>query len=213
MHPLLELFLDAADGRFPPADGTVSVIPSWRSGLSAVVSFTAHTIIATDTPEVLRDVRPDAYGAALHPGVLATLARYPARIGVVDATLAGRGRGGGSAELVVRTDLDDHPRVVHARAIRDDVAVHGAPAGAPDRGLVTLGTGLGGRREISIELFGDQPPGTGRRLIDEALRLIPVEQPVFAAVAPGNARSLRAFLATGFAPIGSEVIIEHQPVG
>lgn len=213
MSTLLELYLDAADGRFPPADGTVSVIPSWRPGLSAVVSFTAHTIIATDTPEVLRDVRPDAYGAALHPGVLATLARYPARIGVVDATLAGRGRGGGSAELVERTDLEDHPRVVHARAIRDDVTVHGAPEGAPDRGLVTLGTGLGGRREISIELFGDQPPGTGRRLIGQALELLPAGEIVFAAVAPGNARSLRAFLASGFSPIGSEVILQHRPAG
>jgi hypothetical protein len=29
---------------------------------------------------------------------------------------------------------------------------------------------------------------------------------VFAAVAPGNARSLRAFLAEGFVPLGSEVI-------
>lgn len=213
MSPLLELFLDAADGRFPPADGTVTIVPSWRADLSAVVSFTAHTVIATDTPEVLKGVRPDAFGAALHPGVLATLARYPARIGVVDATLVGRGTGSGESGLVERTDLDEHPRVVHARAIRDDVAVYGAVPTDPDSGLITVGTGLGGRRELSIELFGDQPAGTGRQLIEQALRLIPAGRPIFAAVAPGNARSLRAFLATGFVPLGSEVIIEHHPVG
>jgi hypothetical protein len=31
---------------------------------------------------------------------------------------------------------------------------------------------------------------------------------VFAAVAPGNARSLRAFLSEGFVPVGSEVIVQ-----
>lgn len=217
MSTLLEMYLDAADGRFPPADGTVSVIPSWRAGLSAVVSFTAHAVIATDTPDVLEGVRLGAYGSALHPGVLTTLAGYPARIGVIDVTLAGCGTGGGAgggpAALVQRADLDDHPRVLHARAIRDEVTVYGAPEGSPDQGLMTIGTGLGGRREFSIELLGAQAPGTGRRLISEALQLRPPGEPIFAAVAPGNARSLRAFLAVGFVPIGSEVIIEHQPVG
>jgi RimJ/RimL family protein N-acetyltransferase len=32
-------------------------------------------------------------------------------------------------------------------------------------------------------------------------------EPVFAAVSPGNARSLRALLACGFTPIGSEVLL------
>jgi hypothetical protein len=40
------------------------------------------------------------------------------------------------------------------------------------------------------------------------LRLVPAGEPVFAAVAPGNACSLRAFLAAGFTPVGSEVIIQ-----
>jgi hypothetical protein len=35
-----------------------------------------------------------------------------------------------------------------------------------------------------------------------------VNEPVFAAVSPGNARSLRAFLAAGFVPLGSEALIE-----
>jgi hypothetical protein len=73
-----------------------------------------------------------------------------------------------------------------------------------DRGLVTVAEGLAGRTEISVEAF---QVGSGRQLIREALCLVPAGQPVFAAVAPGNARSLRAFLAEGFVPIGSEVII------
>jgi RimJ/RimL family protein N-acetyltransferase len=36
--------------------------------------------------------------------------------------------------------------------------------------------------------------------------LIPKGDVVFAQVAPGNAASLRAFLAAGFRPIGSEVL-------
>jgi hypothetical protein len=46
-----------------------------------------------------------------------------------------------------------------------------------------------------------------RCLLSDALGLVPRGEPVFAAVAPGNARSLRAFLATGFVPLGSEVLI------
>jgi len=58
---------------------------------------------------------------------------------------------------------------------------------------------------MSVETLGDK--GFGRELIDEARRLVPAGEPVFAAVAPGNARSLRAFLASGFVPLGSEVIL------
>lgn len=45
------------------------------------------------------------------------------------------------------------------------------------------------------------------RVYGDERGLVPAGEPVFAAVAPGNARSLRTFLATGFVPIGSEVIL------
>ena len=41
----------------------------------------------------------------------------------------------------------------------------------------------------------------------EALRLVPAGEPVFAAASPGDARSLRAFLALGLTPVGSEVLV------
>jgi L-amino acid N-acyltransferase YncA len=49
--------------------------------------------------------------------------------------------------------------------------------------------------------------GHGRRFIDDAVCRAPADRWLFAAVSPGNARSLRAFLAAGFRPLASEVII------
>ena len=83
---------------------------------------------------------------------------------------------------------------------------------ADERGLVTIGRGLVGRTELSVELVGARPGrGTGRALIAEGLAAIDAGQLVFAQVAPGNAASLRAFLASGFVPIGSEVLIAAPP--
>jgi hypothetical protein len=109
--------------------------------------------------------------------------------------------------LPVRLDAEDHPRVRHARDLRTDVRVHGDA-----RGLVTLANGLAGRRELSIELAdpANASRGRGRSLLRDALALVPAGEPVFAAVSPGNARSLRAFLAAGFTPLGSEVILRPQ---
>jgi len=59
---------------------------------------------------------------------------------------------------------------------------------------------------MSVEA-NDHDRGLGTALIAEAIRLVPEGELLFAAVSPGNARSLRAFLALGFKPIGSEVLI------
>jgi hypothetical protein len=45
-HPLLAPLLAAAEGRFPPADGTVAFLPPLRSGRSAIISFTGHAVLA-----------------------------------------------------------------------------------------------------------------------------------------------------------------------
>lgn len=203
VHSLLELFLEAADGRFPPSDGEVTVVPRPAASQRAVVAFTGHAVIAADVDEAeARVLGADGFGGALHPRVLAWLAGDGGMIGVNDVTLVGRGRGGSPA-LAVRDDLNDHYRVRHARALRGDVRVLG-----DERGMVTLGQGLAGRLELSVETRAElHGRGAGRALIAEALTGIPTGERVFAAVSPGNARSLRAFLAVGFVPIGSEVII------
>ncbi len=148
------------------------------------------------------DLPLDGYGAALAPAVLLRLAGTAGRIGTLDVTLVARGRGGG--RLPERSDLMAHPRVEHAMALRRDVRVFG-----DERGLVTLAAGLAGRTEISVEAAEhlQSRGGVGRSLVQDALTLAPADTPVFAAVSPGNARSLRAFSAAGFRPIGSEILI------
>lgn len=202
-HPILDRLLAAAEGRFPSADGAVQMVPTWRPDLAAVVSFTGHAMIATAAPADLAGWALDGFGGALHPAVLLRLAGPGGTVGVLDATLVGRGTGAGSA-LEESDAWTDHPRVRHARALRDDVRVFGDA-----RGLVTLAVGLAGRTELSVELTSPPAAGAGRGLVLNALGLLPAGAPVFAAVAPGNARSLRAFLALGFVPIGSEIIVQR----
>ncbi len=197
-HPLLDHFVDAAAGRFPPVDGGFTRHPPLAGGLEAVVSFTGHAVFATrlDEPSLV-DLGANGFGSSLQPGVLTAMAGPDGLVGMIDVTLVGRGQGGG--DLPMRADLHDHPRVAHARSLRNRVQVFG-----DERGLVTLGLGLAGRLEMSVEAT---LTGAGRGLIAEALRLAPEGEAVFAAVSPGNARSLRAFLSCHFTPVGSEVII------
>ena len=203
VHRLLRAFLDATEGRFPPVDGGVThVDPPGR--VHGVVAFTGHTYVMAPAPIWPSDdidvPPPDGYGGSHDPRYVSWLARDAAEIGVLDAVLFARGTGAGSASLR-RTDRhDDHHRVDHARSIRDDVRVYG-----DERGFVTLSTGLVGRTEFGVEADpAGHNLGWGRSLVADALGLIPDGEPVFAAVSPGNARSMRAFLAVGFTPIGSE---------
>lgn len=204
-HLLLRLLLDAADARFPLADGGVTVLGPLPRGLECSVAFTGHAVIATSlTTDQVDELRPDGFGGSLAPDLLRGLAGPDGTVGSVDATLTARGTGG-PPRLPERTGLEDHPRVRRARELRGHVRTFG-----DERGLVTLADGLAGRRELSTELRDPQRGaglGAGRSLIRDALSLVPEGEPVFAAVAPGNARSLRAFLATGFTPIAAECIL------
>jgi hypothetical protein len=207
-HPLLSIYLRAARGEFPPADGKAIFVPPLQPKQAAIVSFTARAYIATSRPpDDFADFELDGFGSAIRPRFLTRLAGPTGHIFMTDMTLVGRGLGGGS--LPLRDDLEDHIRVRYARTIRTNVRVHG-----DERGFITLADGLAGRPELSIELTaGTENRGTGRALIAEAWKLTPIGEPLFAAVSPGNARSVRAFLAMGFVPIGSEVIIDHRFTG
>lgn len=197
------LLLAAADGRFPPVDGGVTALGPLPRGQAAVVSFTGHAVVASAlSGDELRALGADGFGAALRPHVLLAVAGAGGEVGTTDVTLAGRGTGRGSS-LTQTSRYDEHPRVRHARSLRDDVRVL-----ADERGLVTLARGLAGRTELSVELAADrQGQQLGGSLVQDALGLLPAGAPVFAGVAPGNARSLRAFLALGFAVLGSETVI------
>jgi hypothetical protein len=180
-------------------------VPPLPSGLELIVAFTGHAVVATSlgVDELLR-AGADGFGGAVTPDVQRLIAG-DGWIGTQDLILFGSGLDPGDVRpsLVRRNDLADHPRVAHALAIRDDVEVY-----ADERGLVTVARGAAGRLEISLELEpGRQGGGAGHGLLADARRLVPMGATVFAAVAPGNTRSLRMFLKQGFTPIGSEIVI------
>jgi hypothetical protein len=201
VHPLLPVLLAAAAGRFPPPDGAVDVLAPDADGTGAVVSFTGHSFVLADVDHAELVARgADGYGGATHPDVLRWLAADGRAIGSLDVVLARQSAPG--PPLARRDDLDDHPRVSRARAHRRQVEVYG-----DDTGLVVLGVGLAGRRELSVERFAGAAAGAGRRLIAAGLGRMPAGEWCFGQVAAGNAASLRAFLACGFVAIGSEVLI------
>jgi len=172
-----------------------------------VFAFTAHHVIAAPVdPDWVRSVLPSGdLSAPLNPPFLSALS---ARTGLVvnnlDAVLvADPAR---TAPELRRADDLDHERVALARFHRVDVQVWTA-----DGGVLTLGRGVAGRWEVSVEVDeAAQGRGLGRRLFAAARALTPQGEPVWAQVAPGNAASLRALLAAGFRPIGAEVLLVRE---
>lgn len=200
---MLTVLLGAAEGRFPPADGGVTYLPPLDGGWEAIVSLTGHAFVASRLAEDdLADLSPDGFGAVLRPELLLRLAGSGGSVGMTDVTLVATGRG--ERTLDPSPSLGGHPRVAYARSIRREVSVYGSTDG-----LFTMGEGLAGRLEMSVETSGNGVV-RGRDLIESALSLAPRGEPLFAAVSPGNARSLRAFLACGFTPLGSEVLIRPR---
>lgn len=206
-HPLLRVFVEAAHGRFPPSDGGVTFLPVHRPGVEAIVAFTGHAFVMSEMGSAdFADLELDGFGRAQRPEAQLRIARG-GRIGVLDATMAWLPRQITSDEVAEVTETGSfggHPRVMHAQAIRSDVRVF---SGA--EGLVTLSSGLAGRQEMGVAAF-DPGRGVGRRLIRAAQSIADPDSPLFAAVAPGNARSFRAFQAEGFSVVGSEVVIEVE---
>lgn len=196
---------DAVAERFPIDDGSVTVLaPDATTGLHAVLSFTAHAVVLTDlSPDAVIEAGVDGYDGAHAPDTLRRLAGSGGWIGVLDVVLVAEGSGRGGTTLVEVAHLDEHSRVGYARDLRRDVRVL-----SDDRGLVTLGRGLGGRTELGFEIDPEmRGRGVGRALLADALLEVPAGEAVFASCAPGNARSLRSLLAAGFRVIGGEVLI------
>lgn len=205
-HPLAVALAAAVEGRFPPVDGRIELVTPDEAGTEAVVEFTGHAFVLSgrrDAAEVLAG--RDAFGGATSLGVLAALVGPDGDTGSLDMVLVRRAGVAAVDPLPETAAYDDHPRVVRSRAHRRDVRVVG-----DDRGLATIGRGLVGRTEVSVEVVR---PGhrVGRELVLGALAHLPPDEPVFAQVAPGNAASVRAFLSIGFVPLGSEILLEPGP--
>jgi len=210
-HPLAELITAAAGGRFPAPDGGWHRVPPWRPGLEAVVSFTGHAVFAV-APDIadglLASLGADGFGGAHDPRLIAALAGPEGWIDCLDLLMAGRGTGrpgapGAPGALTSRPDLAAHPRARFAGRIRDQPRVLGYPD--PRRGAVAvISRGIAGLTELSFEIEpGRRGRGGGAGLARAALAAVPAGEIAVAAVAPGNAASVRALLAAGFGPLGS----------
>jgi len=201
----------AAAGDYPPADGLVEVMSAPPGRLCGVLAFTAHHIVAADVePEWVRArLVPGDLITPMGPRFLSALAEETGTIpGVLDAVLCAPARQGKpEVPLVELPPGVDHPRVAHARLLRTDLRVYGTPDG---EGVLIIGRGLAGRWEASFEVAEPRRNrGLGRALVRAALTLLPPGEPVFMQVSPGNAASLRAVLAGGFHPIGSEMLFRR----
>jgi GNAT superfamily N-acetyltransferase len=194
-----------AAGYVPPADASVTAAPAPSGARAVVVGGTAWHVVAADVdPEwVAQAVAHDPIAAPLGARFLAALAdRVGAEPGSLDAMLVAP-RTGRPLELVAVDDLD-HPRVQRALHHRRDVRVWTTPDGA---GLVTVGRGVAGRWEASLEVDPSaRCRGLGTALAAAAPALVPDGARLWAQVAPANVASLRAFLAAGYRAVGAEVL-------
>jgi len=204
---------EAVDGRPPPPDGRVTVLPQPPGPVAGILAFAGHHVIAADVDPawVLERLAPGDLSAPVGAAFVADLT---AELGVgpdnLDVVLAGRGTGRGAGALVRSASLDlGHPRVDRSASYRTDVQVFTTAGG---EGLLIVARGLAGRWETAFEVEPHaRGRGLGRALAAAALDLVPAGEALFVAVAPGNVPSLRAVLATtAFAPIGAEILF---PVG
>jgi GNAT superfamily N-acetyltransferase len=200
-----EVLERAARGEFPPADGVVEVVGPPPGRAMAVVAFTAHHVVATSAPESwVRERVPDRdLLAPMRPAFLAALGReLGRRCDSIDVVLAAPGLDG-EPELAP-VARDEHPRVARALAHREDVRAFADPTGAA---TVVLGRGLALRTEVAFEVAeAARGRGLATRALLDARRLADPGEALFAQCSPGNAASLRALLAAGFRPIGSEAL-------
>ncbi|MER5733404.1 GNAT family N-acetyltransferase [Streptomyces sp. NPDC002138] len=204
-----EILDAAARGQFPPPDGGTTIVAQERHRDAGVIAFTAHSVIFTDEDpawvrSTLAGLDCDGLAATMNPRFLAAfLDRTGRRHDTTDLmTVADPLPGEPPLELRELADRD-HPRVVRARARRDDVRVWAA-----DGGVVVLGRGVAGRWETAIEVDETvRHRGLGRALATAARHLVPGRAPVWSQQAVGNARSIRAFQAAGFRPVGSEALL------
>ncbi|MGY4928449.1 N-acetyltransferase family protein [Streptomyces sp. 900105755] len=208
MTETLRDILDAAaQGVFPPPDGRTTVVPQPSPRDAGVLSFTAHSVVFVDEdPEwvydTLRATPSDPLAATMNSRFLTALMDRTGREQeTIDALLVA-GPLPGRPELPL-TELTgpDHSRVDYARARRDEVR-----AWTVAGGVLVLGRGVAGRLEVSVEVDqGVRQRGLGRALVAAARQF--ADEPLWAQVAPGNARSVRAFQAAGYVPVGAEALL------
>jgi GNAT superfamily N-acetyltransferase len=220
---LADLLADVETGRFPPADGGVTVMPQPNDRDAGVIGFTAHAVIFIDAaPDwVIAQLPPGDLSGPLSPDFLRALGdRSGRKAHTIDQLfLADALPGEPAVELTPEPRrADPHPRIERALGYRDDVRAWRA-----DGGVMMLGRGVAGRWEVAIEVDpGRRGAGLGRALATAARHLVPGDRVpgdrvsggrvsgdgrLWAQVSPGNVASVRAFLAAGFRPVGAEALL------
>ncbi|MFH8243098.1 GNAT family N-acetyltransferase [Streptomyces sp. NPDC018321] len=207
---LRDILEAAGRGLFPVADGGITVVPQHGERDAGVIAFTAHSVVFTDeeegwvrgTLEALEALGCDPLAAAMNSRFLSALGERAGRTNdTIDVLLTGAPLPGRPEVALEEVAGPGHPRVVAAGRRRGGVRVWAA-----DGGVLVLGRGVAGRLEVAVEVAeGARHRGLGRRLATAARRLAGGE-PVWAQIAAGNARSLRAFQAAGYRPVGSEAL-------
>ena len=208
---LSDLMRAAAFGRFPPTDGAVEVLPRPLGPADALVAFAAHHALASDVePDWVTATFPtDDLGAPMRATFLAELGcRLGAEAGTVDVVLAAVATPTRTeAAVEPAEETFSHPRLTRAHRYRTQVR----PFRDGHGGVLTIGRGLAERVEVSIEVdAAARGAGRGSALARSALGLVTPGTPVFAQVSPGNAASLRCFLAAGYRPIAAEVLFHRR---
>jgi len=207
VETLRDILDAAARGAFPPADGGTTVVPQACHRDAGVLSFTAHSVVFTDEdPEwvhtTLRALDCDPLAATMNPRFLtALLDRTGRRSETIDTMLVADPLPGEPPLALKEIEDAHHPRITYARRRRDDIR-----AWTTDGGVLVTGRGVGGRLEVSVEVDeAVRQRGLGRALVTAARHL--TAEPLWAQVSPGNARSLRAFQAAGYRPVGAEAVL------
>lgn len=212
MTTLAAILRRIEDGVFPDPDLGITVVPAPSDRETCVVGLTGHIVVAADVDPawVAGQLPPGDLSAPLNPPFLSALEQLTGRpVNAVDLMLLAPALADATARRDATAGLTeltghDHPRVHRARRYRDDVRVYGDPDGS----VVLTGRGLAGRLECAVEVPERlRGKGRGRHLARAARALVPPGSAIWAQVTPGNAASLRAFLATGFEPVGSEALL------
>ncbi len=210
---LAAILADAAGGRFPPADGMVSILPQPSDRDAGVISFTAHSVIFADIDHawIRAQLDPGDLSAPLSAAFLHTFGqRLGRRSHSIDMLTCAQALPDAAPADTALTELaeaePEQPRIARALHYRDAVR-----AWLADGGVVTIGQGVAGRWETSIEVDpAFRGRGLGARLAVAARHLAPAGVPLWAQIAPANAASVRAFLSAGFRPVGAEALLSRE---
>jgi hypothetical protein len=212
MTTLADILRGIERGVFPAPDLSITVLPAPSDRDTCVIGLTAHIVVAADVDPawVAEQLDLDDIAAPLNPPFLYALEQLTGReVNGIDAMLVAPALTGPAERVELTSDLTeitdlDRPRIRRAQRYRDDVRAYTDPYG----GLVLTGLGLAGRQECALEVPEDsRGKGHGRRLARAARALVAPGTHIWAQVTPGNAASLRAFLAAGYLPVGSEALL------